>query len=354
MRQHAIPQNILDIEFKLFTKFTVREFVYMAVGIGFGGIFLYFFSRGTIPAIIAFPIFLFSSGMGLFLGLVDINDQKADIYFRNYIWAITHPTQRVWKNELIDSKLGQLKPNLDLTQGINDRNANQNHEAEIIGGNTDQAKTQFIEQSKIDDIEREEAQRLAEITQKAQQAGMHSNSTFSKPQTIIENPVNQTEMNIRSQTPPQPTQTQPVTNPQQQAATTGQPTQSAQNLGQQNHNTIQQTVQTPRPLTIKIDINNIESHTINLIKQPPYQGNLNFKVVKSDNTPIPQALLVIKDSQGRVVSALQSDINGEIISNKIYPLTTYNLQFQANGYTFPNYILVLDWNDIKPIKIVSN
>lgn len=360
MRQHAIPQNILDIEFKLFTKFTVREFVYMAVGIGFGGIFLYFFSRGTIPAIIAFPIFLFSSGLGLFLGLVDVNDQKADVYFRNYIWAITHPTQRVWKNEMIDSKLGQLKPNLDITQGTKDRDVNQNQEAEIIGGNTDQAKTQFIEQSKIDDIEREEAQRLEEITQKAQQAGMHTNSSVSQLQTINQQPVNQADINNTSQSVPQPVQQQQIPN---QSVLQTQPTQQApvpaslqqvQNTTQQNPTTIQPQVQTSQPLTIKIDMNNVESYTIDLIKQPPYQGNLNFKVVKKDNTPIPQALLVIKDSQGRVVSALQSDINGEVISNKIYPLTTYNLQFQANGYTFPNYVLVLDWNDIKPIKIVSN
>ena len=40
MKQHPIPQNVLDVEFKLFTKFTVREFAYIAIGFGFGGIFI--------------------------------------------------------------------------------------------------------------------------------------------------------------------------------------------------------------------------------------------------------------------------------------------------------------------------
>ena len=40
MRQHAIPQNILDVEFKIFTKFTLKEFAYLGIGVGIGGVFL--------------------------------------------------------------------------------------------------------------------------------------------------------------------------------------------------------------------------------------------------------------------------------------------------------------------------
>ena len=322
MRQHAIPQNILDIEFKLFTKFTVREFVYMAIGIGFGGIFLYFFTTGNIPAIIAIPIFLVSSGIGLFLGLVDINDQKSDIYIRNYFWAITHPTQRVWKNEMIDNKLGQLKPDLNVTQGTTDRNLpSEQGEVEIIGGNTDAAKTQFIEQSKIDDFDREEAQRLNEISQAATQTSTApTNITTQIPQQQTSQPIQMTQP-VQSPSPVQP-EPQQVTN--------------------------------QAPTNFRIDLNNLESLTTQIVKQPPYEGNLIFKVVKKDNSPIQQALLVIKDYQGRVVSALQSDQNGEILSNKNFPRSTYTLQFQVNGYTFPMYTLVLDWDDIKPIKIVAN
>jgi len=108
MRQHAIPQNILDVEFKLFTKFTLKEFAYLAIGIGFGGIMLYLTASNIIPGILGIPVFVLSSGAGVFLGLVPINDQDADVFVKNYITAITTPTQRVWLNK--DMKKEREKP----------------------------------------------------------------------------------------------------------------------------------------------------------------------------------------------------------------------------------------------------
>ena len=96
MRQHPIPQNILDVEFKLFTKFTLKEFAYLAIGLGIGGLLVYLMVGHTIPAIIGIPGLILSAGSGIFLGLVPINDQDADVFIKNYVNAITTPTQRVW------------------------------------------------------------------------------------------------------------------------------------------------------------------------------------------------------------------------------------------------------------------
>jgi hypothetical protein len=101
MRQHAIPQNILDVEFKIFTKFTLKEFAYLAIGIGIGGIFLYMYAKNQIPSFLAIPIFIVSSGIGIFFALVPINDQPADQYIKNFVNAIQKPTRRVW----LDSKM---------------------------------------------------------------------------------------------------------------------------------------------------------------------------------------------------------------------------------------------------------
>ena len=112
MRQHAIPQNILDVEFKLFTKFTLKEFAYLAIGLGIGGIMIYLVVSNIIPALLGIPIFIVSSGLGAFLGLVPINDQDADVFIKNYITAITNPTQRVWLNKELKEKGAkpELKP----------------------------------------------------------------------------------------------------------------------------------------------------------------------------------------------------------------------------------------------------
>lgn len=96
MKQHAIPQNVLDVEFKLFTKFTLKEFAYLAIGVGLGGLILYLTVGGKIPGLIGIPFFILSSFAGIFLSLVPINDQPADKFIQNYIKAITSPTQRTW------------------------------------------------------------------------------------------------------------------------------------------------------------------------------------------------------------------------------------------------------------------
>ncbi len=109
MRQHPIPQNVLDVEFKLFTKFTLKEFAYLAIGVGIGGVFLYFTTKEQFPGIIGIPLFLLFSGLGVFMALVPINDQPADRFFTNFIYAINRPTQRVWLNkELKDERVKPL------------------------------------------------------------------------------------------------------------------------------------------------------------------------------------------------------------------------------------------------------
>lgn len=114
MRQHAIPQNILDVEFKLFTKFTLKEFAYLAIGLGFGGVMIYLVVSNVLPAILGIPVFIFSASAGIFLGLVPINDQDADVFIKNYISAITAPTQRVWLTKDMENK--GIKPNVKPDQ----------------------------------------------------------------------------------------------------------------------------------------------------------------------------------------------------------------------------------------------
>jgi hypothetical protein len=111
MRQHPIPQNVLDVEFKLFTSFTLKEFAYLAIGVGLGGLFLYLTTRGQFPGIIGIPLFIIFSGLGVFIALVPINGQPADKFFSNFIFAINRPTQRVWLNkELKDERVKPLVP----------------------------------------------------------------------------------------------------------------------------------------------------------------------------------------------------------------------------------------------------
>lgn len=108
MRQHPIPQNILDVEFKLFTRFTLKEFAYLAIGLGLAGVMVYLVVGKNIPGIIGIPIAIACGGAGIVLGIVPINEQDADVFIKNYINAITNPTQMVWLNNQMKEE--RIKP----------------------------------------------------------------------------------------------------------------------------------------------------------------------------------------------------------------------------------------------------
>jgi len=149
MRQHAIPQNILDVEFKIFTKFTLKEFAYLAIGIGTGGLFLYLYAKDRIPAIIAIPIFIVTSGMGIFFALVPINDQPADKFLRNFLAAIRKPTRRVW----LDSKMksSRTKTEVKLAKQAISKNLDvEIKRPKIIGSSKIEIQKEKLDDRKLD------------------------------------------------------------------------------------------------------------------------------------------------------------------------------------------------------------
>ena len=143
MRQHPIPHNILDIEFKLFTRLTLKEFAYLALGVGTGGIFLFFSIRGDMPSIVGIPLFAILSGIGAFLALVPINDQPADKAIMNYFTAINRPTQRVWLNQTLKEQ--RIKPTVAAVEDT---------KIKVIGATElrKEQKSQIFEETPGDDI----------------------------------------------------------------------------------------------------------------------------------------------------------------------------------------------------------
>ncbi|HEC64439.1 MAG TPA: hypothetical protein ENI23_04015 [bacterium] len=93
MERHSVPQNIMDVEFKLFGSLTVRQFANLAAGI-LVGVLLYFFD---IPGIIKWPLIVFSAFMGLALALFEINGQPFSRWLGNFIIAMFTTQRKVWK-----------------------------------------------------------------------------------------------------------------------------------------------------------------------------------------------------------------------------------------------------------------
>ena len=96
-KEHAIPQNIMSVEFKLIGDMSLRQFAYIAIPL-FIGFMFYVFHVNTSFTIILTVIFLL---IAMFLAFVPIDGRPADTFLTNFIISIKNPTQRVF-NKGID------------------------------------------------------------------------------------------------------------------------------------------------------------------------------------------------------------------------------------------------------------
>jgi hypothetical protein len=93
-KQHAVPQNIMDVEFKLIGDLTMRQFSYLLVC----GVIAYI-SFTTVIGLFKWPLIIIFVLLGLALAFVPIQERGLDDWIAGFIKAVNSPTQRIWKKE---------------------------------------------------------------------------------------------------------------------------------------------------------------------------------------------------------------------------------------------------------------
>jgi len=93
MEKHAIPQNIMDIEFKLFGSMTVKQFG--TVAISFVLAFLIYVLG--LPEIVSYPIIFITVVTGLAMAFVKVNGMPFTTYFNNFLTNLMTSQRRVYR-----------------------------------------------------------------------------------------------------------------------------------------------------------------------------------------------------------------------------------------------------------------
>lgn len=94
-KQHAVPQNIMDVEFKLIGDLTMRQFVYLLVFLGFA----YFVFTLNFSIVFRLPIAILSGLAGLAFAFMPLEDRGLDEWVINFFNAIYRENQMVWRKE---------------------------------------------------------------------------------------------------------------------------------------------------------------------------------------------------------------------------------------------------------------
>jgi len=91
-KQHPVPQNIMDVEFKLIGQLTMRQFFYLLF-FGLLGYLLQLFLIG----LFRWPLALVSWLFGLGFAFLPVEERGMDEWIVNFIKSVYSPTQRYWK-----------------------------------------------------------------------------------------------------------------------------------------------------------------------------------------------------------------------------------------------------------------
>ena len=93
MEQHPVPRNISGFQFHLIGDMTLRQFGYLAAGVG-GAYFI--FKLAPFPSIISLPMAGFVGLAGFAFAFLPIQERPLDKWLVAFIKSITSPTQYLW------------------------------------------------------------------------------------------------------------------------------------------------------------------------------------------------------------------------------------------------------------------
>lgn len=96
VKQHAVPQNIMQVEFKVIGELTMRQFFYCVITAVLAvGAF-----KSGLPSLVRVPIAGVIALAGVAIAFLPVQDRGLDQWVANFFAAIYSPTQRIWKKEV--------------------------------------------------------------------------------------------------------------------------------------------------------------------------------------------------------------------------------------------------------------
>ena len=94
MDTHPIPQNVTSFQFKLVGDMTLKQFGYLAAGVGFAYLLLVFLAHDY--PLISWPLIIISALSGVALAFLPFESRPLDYWLAAFLKAVYSPTKRVW------------------------------------------------------------------------------------------------------------------------------------------------------------------------------------------------------------------------------------------------------------------
>jgi len=111
-KQHPIPQNFMDVEFKIVGDFTVRQFTYLCGT----GLPMYLLYSSNLQGFLKTILLIILGFLGFLLVFVPIDDRGMDVWIVNFFKSVYSHNRRVWRKTPIIPKTLSMEA-IRLVQG---------------------------------------------------------------------------------------------------------------------------------------------------------------------------------------------------------------------------------------------
>jgi len=323
--EHPIPQQVSSYEFRLVGDMTIKQFMQVA-----GGTLVALFIYSTsLPPFIKWPLILLSFLTGIALAFFPLEDRPLSKWIILFIKAIYSPTVYVWKKGV--TQQNYFEPEVSEGQEMQISSIQETSATQEIPKTTIQQKTTQVtpfpevktqEAREFSNLERLEKEFLTKVSQH------FNNSSFlikSGVQTPTINAVNVSSPSNKKLSIPK-TETISIEKAIKDQVTPAPP--ESQSLTQ-----VQGSVSpiSGQEITSKQAVFSLEATPPNPTTTP---NVIVGQVLDQEGKIIENAILEIKDAEGRPVRALKSNKLGHFMI--VTPLTNghYTIFTEKEGYEF--------------------
>lgn len=318
MESHPIPQNVTSFQFKLVGDMTLKQFLYLAAGVGLA--YVLFLSLSPYYPFVAWPLIVISALSGVAFAFLPIGSRPLDHWLAAFLKAVYSPTKRVWqKNGKIFSQESLFASRLFMY---------------LSGSSSPQPATSSLKPQAAADLpthalpSKEELGKTVDLARQAQNLQMK----------IIQSERALSQIKVAAQKPT------PI--PVDYSQEVNKILADLQTLVNQASVVKQQLVSVTEPETTKAEIPTqtapIEKVKVVIPTRPKqtqvalttFPNVISGIVKNTQGNYLEGVVAVIYDKEGLPVRALKTNKLGQFTGSTPLPSGTYTLELEKEGHTF--------------------
>ncbi|MBI4037070.1 PrgI family protein [Candidatus Daviesbacteria bacterium] len=341
MEQHPVPRDVTSFEFHLVGDMTLKQFMYLAVGLGLA--YLFFATLLSKQPFIAVPLIAISGLSGAAFAFLPISDRPLDHWMLAFFKAVYSPTQGLWS---LPSQRGVISNRLQTYLASIGALPIQAPPAPTITSTTAPKLSRLIPVSPPPPTSPNPTHPSSPATNQLDEMSQNAKLLLTQLAETTKRISEVREVVESAKTPPANLSQvlQPISG-------------TLKSLASQTEDLLQQTTATSRVLTAskpaEVKVVQSQAQTRTQIMLTSFPNIVNGVVGDRVGNYLEGVIVSIHDQNGLPVRALKTNKLGQFVGATPLPSGVYTITMEKDGFEFDNLQITLTGETIAPLKIIA-